>query len=367
MRAAFVLTFIFWANNLLAQTTQTFTSSGTFTVPAGVYSVKVEAWGGGGAGGGVDGASGTYRAGGGGGGGAFVLNNSVSVTPGNNITVTVGAGGTGVTAADGNPGGHSSFGGLFNANGGAGGKVGKSGSNAGAGGAGATGTYNGGNGAAAATGFFGYSGGGGGGAGSTGNGGDASTTTGGAGGTGGGGTGANGLFLATGNGSGATALSAGGSGGRSKNSTDRTGGNGFRGQVRVTYCVTYSLTSTSGVTPICVSTSQSDITLNGMLPVGSYTVTYDRSLPSATGLTASMTVTSAGTGTFTATGLTSTGNCDITVTHLTESGCDNSISVNNTTTINVIDIPSQPDPITGAPISRSEPNRRAIYFKYKCN
>ncbi len=351
MRSAFVLTLIFWANNLLAQTTQTFTSSGTFTVPAGVYSVKVEAWGGGGAGGGVDGASGTYRAGGGGGGGAFVLNNSVSVTPGNNITVTVGAGGTGVTAADGNPGGQSSFGGLVNANGGAGGKVGKSGSNAGAGGAGATGTYNGGNGAAAATGFFGYSGGGGGGAGSTGNGGDASTTTGGAGGTGGGGTGADGLFLATGNGSGATALSAGGSGGRSKNSTDRTGGNGFRGQVRVTYCVTYSLTSTSGVTPICVSTSQSDITLNGMLPVGSYTVTYDRSLPAATGLTASMTVTSAGTGTFTATGLTSTGNCDITVTHLTESGCDNSISVNNTTTINVIDIPSQPDPITGAPTS----------------
>jgi hypothetical protein len=66
--------------------TDTFNSSTTWTAPAGVTSVIVEAWGGGGGGG-----TGT-NAFGGGGGGAY-SSGSVSVIAGNNYTVSVGLGG----------------------------------------------------------------------------------------------------------------------------------------------------------------------------------------------------------------------------------------------------------------------------------
>lgn len=346
-----ILILLFIKGELSAQTTQTFTSSGTFTVPAGVTSVQVEAWGGGGAGGGVNASFLATRAGGGGAGGAYVNNTAVTVTPGANITVTVGAGGTGVSAANGGNGGTSSFGSLVTANGGAGGKVGNSSTPNGAGGAVTTGTFNGGSGAAAAS---GNSGGGGGGAGSTGNGGNASGTTGGAAGAGGGGAGAAGRTN-NGDGNDATALSGGGGGGRSSNSTNRSGGDGFRGQVRVTWtCPGYSLTSTNGVSPICNSAATSLITLTGDaadLPVGTYTVTYNRSLPSATGLTATMTVTTAGTGTFTATGLTTAGSSIITITNLSSGAtggvCSSTISANNTKEITVTSVPSVPGVITG--------------------
>ncbi|MBU0681188.1 MAG: LamG domain-containing protein [Proteobacteria bacterium] len=85
--------------------TTTFTSSGTWTAPAGVTSVTVEAWGGGGGGGGnptnQDGA-------GGGGGGAYSRTTTIAVIPGNTYTVTVGAGGTG-GAGTGGAGGDSWF------------------------------------------------------------------------------------------------------------------------------------------------------------------------------------------------------------------------------------------------------------------
>ena len=60
----FLLTLVF-ITNANAQS-QTFNSSGTFTVPAGVSSITVEVWGAGGAGGG---ATGNPGAGGGGAGG----------------------------------------------------------------------------------------------------------------------------------------------------------------------------------------------------------------------------------------------------------------------------------------------------------
>lgn len=71
---------------------QAFTSSGTFTVPAGVRSVNVHCTGGGGGGGGS-----RIRAygGGGGGGGYTSYINGISVTPGANVPVVVGAGGAG--------------------------------------------------------------------------------------------------------------------------------------------------------------------------------------------------------------------------------------------------------------------------------
>jgi hypothetical protein len=76
---------------------QFFSSSGTFTVPAGITRVYITAVGGGG--GGNRQSSGSNS--GGGGGGAAVINRPVSVTPAANITVTVGAGGAGRSGSNG--------------------------------------------------------------------------------------------------------------------------------------------------------------------------------------------------------------------------------------------------------------------------
>ncbi|WLH47464.1 phage tail protein [Pseudomonas beijingensis] len=91
-----------------------------WTVPASVTKVYVEVVGGGGSG-----AFGTLDTGAGGGGAGGISKRLVSVTPGSTVTVTVGAGGTYVTAANtvGNPGGSSSFGTHCSATGGAGGLV----------------------------------------------------------------------------------------------------------------------------------------------------------------------------------------------------------------------------------------------------
>lgn len=68
----------------------TFTSNGTFIVPAGVSSILIQAWGPGGCGG--SGYSGSSNSGGGGGGGGGYMINQFSVFPGNTIAVTVGLG-----------------------------------------------------------------------------------------------------------------------------------------------------------------------------------------------------------------------------------------------------------------------------------
>jgi hypothetical protein len=101
---------------------QVFTSTGTFTVPAGITKVKVTVVGGGGG-------SGAARiniccqfpatAGGGGGGAAIEIISGL--TPGGTVAVTVGAGGTaGSAGANGGTGGTSSFGAYCSATGGAG-------------------------------------------------------------------------------------------------------------------------------------------------------------------------------------------------------------------------------------------------------
>jgi hypothetical protein len=74
------------SNNLQSQE---LTSSGTWTVPAGVYSVKAEAWGGGGAGASVN----SNQAGAGGGGAEYAAEPSLPVTPGTAIPVNIGAAG----------------------------------------------------------------------------------------------------------------------------------------------------------------------------------------------------------------------------------------------------------------------------------
>ncbi len=94
-----------------------FTSSGTWTVPAGITSALVTVIGAGG--------GGERRSigGGGGGGGAVSIKNVSSLTPGADITVTVGSGGSGATTNNtaGGNGGASSFGAIVSCNGGAGG------------------------------------------------------------------------------------------------------------------------------------------------------------------------------------------------------------------------------------------------------
>ncbi len=68
-----------------------FTSSGSFTPPAGITSITVEVWGGGGAGGSaqkITGATGNAGAGGGG-GGAYAKKINIPVTPGTPYTVTI--------------------------------------------------------------------------------------------------------------------------------------------------------------------------------------------------------------------------------------------------------------------------------------
>ena len=94
--------------------TQEFTTSGTFnfTVPAGVSQITVEVWGGGGAGGGSDDYIDCEGVGGAGGGGAAYANSTLSVTPGQNLTVVVGAGGPGVSGANGTAGGPSFVGNI---------------------------------------------------------------------------------------------------------------------------------------------------------------------------------------------------------------------------------------------------------------
>lgn len=90
---------------------QTFTSQGanSYIVPAGITSLTFKAWGGGGGGGA---GAGTAATGGSGGGGGYVTS-TITVTPGETLTIYVGGGGTG--------GSHSAGGGTNLAGGGGGG------------------------------------------------------------------------------------------------------------------------------------------------------------------------------------------------------------------------------------------------------
>jgi gliding motility-associated-like protein len=309
-----LILFLCALNQCFAQnTTDVFNTPGTYswTVPACVTSITVEVWGGGGGGGAVWSrfdpttnsslsAEACTAAGGGGGGG--YARRTYTVTPGQTYTIVVGSGGIGGVinnslasnrAQNGSPGGNSTFSGpattsfgILTGNGGSGGfaanflrsnclggcNINHEGvnGNGGAGGTGANGSaiFTGGNGAAGA--HSGStndkSGGGGGGAGTSANGGNASgVTTGGTGGTAAGGNGANGIvqpygsgYLGT-NGNNGNAIGGGGSGACGHNrlassNTHRSniGGNGARGEVRITYANPASTVPTfNPVNPIC--------------------------------------------------------------------------------------------------------------------
>jgi hypothetical protein len=269
-----------------------FTSSDTWTVPYGVESAQVLVVGGGGGGGGAGVA---LYAGGGGGGGGVVYNASYPLTPGADVTVTVGAGGVGGNGNDaGDDGGNSVFDGSITAYGGGGGGTqgGRNGASGGGGGLRTSTEYNGGSatqGNSGARGFYASqyifpvfhywrAGGGGGGAGASGTeankttapnggvgvdyssifgaiggdsgwfgggggGGAGNDASAGSGGTGGGGTG----HKNAGSGGSATASTGGGGGGAYSAFWSYNGGSGGSGIIAAKYTTgCYNLTTTAG-------------------------------------------------------------------------------------------------------------------------
>jgi hypothetical protein len=230
-------------------------SSGTYTVPAGVSSIQYLVVAGGG------GAGGNAFNGGGGAGG--LLTGTMSVTPGQTLSYSVGAGGAGGTGGvNGSNGSNSTFGGLTAIGGGAGGSTangaGASGGSGGGGAGGSSGTgaagagtsgqgQSGGVGFGAGSGLWGAGGGGGAGvagvSGSSGQGGNGgagitwingTTYAGGGGGSTGvgntagvGGAGGGGAASNSSNGTSGTANTGGGGGGASGNNTGGSGGSGI--------------------------------------------------------------------------------------------------------------------------------------------
>jgi len=184
-------------------------ASGSFTVPADVYLLDVEVWGGGGGSGGIGSINNGSAGGGGGGGYARGL---IAVTPGQVISCTVGAAGAAaIGGANGGGGGTTTFG-VLSATGGAGGTP-NGGGVGGSGGTGSGGLIN----------LTGVGGGGGLGAGSTGlgaSGGSAPMS-------GGGGTGSIGI-------AGSGGIPGGGGGGPGSNSVTN-GAPGARGQINIRY------------------------------------------------------------------------------------------------------------------------------------
>ncbi|KQO29803.1 hypothetical protein ASF10_04635 [Flavobacterium sp. Leaf82] len=323
---AFFSIFYSWS-----QTTNTFTNNGSFVVAAGLTSLTAECWGAGGSGGGND----TSTSAGGGGGGGY-SKATITITPNTTINYLVGAGATGTTAS-GIAGGASTFS-TVSANGGGAGTSGTGGA-AGIGGAAGTGTtFSGGKGSngSLVLGLL-FSGGAGGGAGTASNGNDAAGVAGGVAVTGAG-AGGNGATLAGAGGNGATPGGGGGGGLVLLGIGNNKGGNGGNGQIKITYtCPTYSITGATAANA-CATDGNSIITVTGNaanLPVGTYTVTYNRSIPAITGLTATMTVSTAGTGTFTAVGLTTVGSSNITITTIASGTCSSTISATNVATVTI--------------------------------
>ncbi|WKL46532.1 hypothetical protein Q1W71_16380 [Flavobacterium pectinovorum] len=335
MRLKLSLLFSIIYASLWAQPPHTFTANGSVVVPAGITSMGIQAWGGGGAGGGAAGAGLLFgRGAAGGGGGAYAAAN-ITVVAGNTLSVSV-AGTTSGTLGDGTAGGSSTILGFESsilAAGGAGGGANTTGNTPAGGTGGTTGTSvgttknpgtNGGVGSSALLSLGLTSGAGGTGA----------TPGGGA-----GGAAISSLILGTGPGNAGTPPGGGGSGAiNSALGTAQIGGTGARGQVIVTYtCPNYQINSTSAAN-VCVTSGTSVVTVTSsavLLPIGVYTVTYNRSSPAGTALTAPMTITTAGIGTFTASGFTTLGTSNITITSLTSGVCVSNTTTNHTATVTV--------------------------------
>lgn len=218
-------------SSCLAQNSQTFNADGTFNVPAGVTEITVECWGGGGKGG-----TRTSNGVSGGGGGGGYSRSVLTVVPSNSYTVSVGAGATGTSA-----GGDSWFGSSSTILARGGNSVSNNNANGASGGAVGIGdvTYSGGDGHNGNTSGTRYGGGGGSSAGIAANGTDAPNQNGGNA-PAGGGNGGNGRYNSQGNGSDGDNPGGGGGGAVRTSSYTRSGGDGARGRVIVSWIPAYS-------------------------------------------------------------------------------------------------------------------------------
>jgi hypothetical protein len=324
-----ILSFVY--NTSIAQTFvhSISASNPSFPLPAGIDEVTVEAWGAGGAGGAANLGGGLARGAAGGGGGTYAKGKITGLTA-QTLDVVVGAVTAGSTG-NGATGGSSYITGytsVFRAPGGPGGTANLASGAAPAGvpgGSGAIGTIttlNGGPSGAGSNSLLslGLS------SGSGGNGANFGA------GGGSGGIGVSSLIGANEAGKPGNNYGGGGAGGASSSSL-QNGGSGARGHVNITYtCKPYSF-ATISATNVCTAIgTTSQVLLTGTLstlPAGTYTVTYNRSSPAFTGLTATMTVGTTGSGSFTATGLNVPGASKITVTSLTSVDCISTISTNN--------------------------------------
>jgi hypothetical protein len=306
--SVFVVFALLFLGSAFGQTSVTIITSGPWVVPTGVTSIQVEAWGGGGGGGGT--ASSASKSGGGGSGGCYLKHTSISVTPGETLTITVGAGGPGgVGSAEAIAnGGFSSVAtntttlikagggikGLYVSGGGTGGlavttdNFGYEGNFSYKGGDGANGI----NGTGSAIGTPAY---GGGAAGTNGNGSGITPGT-----DGGAGAAAK---TASGSGNPGTAPGGGGGGGASAAASPKNGGAGGTGQVKITYMpldptINISLASLTGFTAMsnAVSASQtiniSGLNLRSNITVSPATTNFEVSLSELTGYGTSVTISS---------------------------------------------------------------------------
>jgi hypothetical protein len=336
-KLSFVFLFVF-ASSVAQTISHTYTTNTSVFVPPGLSTMTVQAWGAGGAGGGstVPG-SGFGRGGAGGGGGAYataaisvstLTNTNINVVVGTQTAGTTGNGGNGtsstitgfesvILAAGGSGGAANSTGGtpLGGVGGQASASVGTTKASGGSGDNGATSILS----------LLFSSGKGG---------------TGGAPGGGAGGAAIGSVILGVNSvGNPGTGPGGGGGGAMTAGTTGPlAGGAGAPGQIKIDYtCPTYSITGISAAN-VCTSSGTSLVTLTGSaasLPVGTYTLTYNRSSPAGSGLTATLNVAVAGTGTFTAVGLTAAGTPTITVTNLTAGECISTIGSNNIANVTV--------------------------------
>ncbi len=338
----------FALNSALAQTTETFTSGTTnWIVPAGVTSITIECWGGGGGGGGAKADASTVAAGAAGGGGGYAKT-TIPVNAGETYVLNVGAAGTagvGSTPTNGGAGGSSTvtFGSpVVTASGGNGGLASAAGNTLSGGGTGGTGTinlgtgvtYSGGAGSGGrGNGSNGMVGGAaGGGAGSSANGsagetppssGKASALIGGNGGATGGGKGGNGGWCTESGVSGsagqvgANGVTLGGGGGgavQKRGNTNKNGGSGARGEIRITYTVNIC-TANAGAALAYICENGTSAALGGTVGGLSTTGIWSDGgaggtfTPSATDLNATWTAPAAFTGTATLTLTTTDGSC----------------------------------------------------------
>ncbi len=257
---------------------------GPWLCPTGVTSIAVECWGGGGSGGG---ATGNPAAGGGGAGGSYVKQNNYTVVPGTYYNFNIGTGGNGTTGA-GAAGNDSWFDNAtaVMAKGGNGGALASTNNSTAAGAAAISSGnigftapfsyYGGGGGTGAA---LGVSGGGGGSSAGTGSNGNPGVVTAGGSAVTGGGAGVNGSTSSA-NGADNSNLGGGGAGARAGNNTNRSGGDGGDGQIRITFthpscpistAVTPSATQT-GCIGFTANTLTAAITLSGV--TGTPTLLY---------------------------------------------------------------------------------------------